>query len=50
MASPATPKPDNQPQSHSPYCSDPICKSCNDLREMHEQVRSGQVIPIRKSG
>jgi hypothetical protein len=43
MASPANPKPNSQPQMHSPYCADPNCKSCNDLRQMHELIRLGKV-------
>ena len=50
MASSANPKPDNQPQSHPPYCADPNCESCNALRKTYEQIRLGQAIPIRKSG
>jgi len=50
MASPANPKLDNQTPSHSPYCADPNCHSCNDLRQTHELIRLGKVIPIGKSG
>jgi hypothetical protein len=26
------------PRVGSPYCSDPQCKSCKDLRQIHEEV------------
>ena len=32
----------NQPTAHgSPYCSDPNCQSCKDLREVQEAIRTG---------
>jgi hypothetical protein len=36
------------PQFHSvdgtaPYCGDPNCVSCKDLREMHEKIRTGKL-------
>ncbi len=38
-----------QPLMHgSPYCSDPNCQSCKDLREVQEAIRLHQPIPIRK--
>ncbi len=42
-----------KPQPHkvdegSPYCADPNCPSCKELREMHEKVRTGKV-PARRS-
>jgi len=30
----------------SPYCSDPNCKYCNELREVHEKVKKGEWIPL----
>lgn len=50
MASPAIPKPNHQPQPHSPYCKDPNCESCKDLRQMHDLISSGTVTLARKSG
>ena len=32
----------------SPYCSDPKCVYCQDLREVQAQVRDGK--PVRSSG
>jgi len=29
----------------SPYCSDPNCKYCNELRQVHEKVKKGEWIP-----
>jgi hypothetical protein len=26
----------------SPYCSDPDCKSCQDLRRVHQQIKTGK--------
>ena len=34
--------------SGSPYCSDPNCQSCKDLKEVQEAIRLRQPIPIRK--
>lgn len=40
----------NQPQPHSvPYCSDPNCQSCKELREVQEAIRLKQPIPAKKS-
>ena len=37
------------PQAGSPYCSDPNCAYCRDLRKVQEQLRNGQPIsPSRK--
>jgi hypothetical protein len=35
------------PRHHSvdgaaPYCGDPNCVSCKDLRDMHEKIRTGK--------
>ena len=29
----------------SPYCADPDCESCKELREMQERIRSENVAP-----
>lgn len=29
----------------SPYCADPNCESCKDLREIQERIRSENVAP-----
>lgn len=29
----------------SPYCADPNCESCKELREMQERIRSENVVP-----
>lgn len=50
MATPSTPKP-TEPTAPlgTPYCTDPNCTSCNELREMQDRVSTGsQVIPIKK--
>jgi hypothetical protein len=40
----------NQPTPHgSPYCSDPNCQSCKELREVQEAIRLHQPIPSKKS-
>jgi hypothetical protein len=31
----------------SPYCSDPNCKYCNELREVHKKVKKGEWIPSK---
>src|SRR5438874_13631191 len=37
------------PQAGSPYCSDPNCAYCLDLRKVQEHLRNGQPIsPSRK--
>ena len=50
MASPANPKPNQQTKPHPPYCADPNCESCADLRQAYELLRFGKAIPTRKSG
>jgi len=38
-----------QPQLHaSPYCSDPNCQSCKDLRQVQDAIRLHQPIPRKK--
>jgi hypothetical protein len=32
--------------SPSPYCSDPNCQSCKELREMHEKLRTSK-LPVQ---
>jgi len=45
MASPPTPR---EPQKlGSPYCSDPNCQSCKDLREAQKDVEARSV-PTRE--
>jgi hypothetical protein len=36
--------PITKPQG-SPYCADPNCESCKELREMQERIRSENVVP-----
>jgi hypothetical protein len=38
------PRPATKPQG-SPYCADPNCESCRDLREMQERIRSENGAP-----
>jgi hypothetical protein len=33
----------------SPYCSDPSCQSCKELRETQEAIRCGRPIPRRRT-
>ena len=33
----------------SPYCSDPDCSSCKELRETQEAIRCGRPIPRRRT-
>jgi len=35
----------HKPESGSPYCSDPNCVYCKELRETEELVRAGRPIP-----
>lgn len=34
-----------QERCASPYCSDPNCQSCKELREMQEAIRLGKPLP-----
>ncbi len=48
-----TSQPATQPQKHqtslgSPYCADLNCKSCKELKEVHEAIERQQPIPIKK--
>jgi hypothetical protein len=46
MASEPILQPEKQSQSGgSPYCADPNCESCKELREMQEAIRLRQPIP-----
>ncbi len=46
----ATPSDFNLPVPHaSPYCSDPDCRSCKELREVQEAIRLHEPVPVRKS-
>jgi hypothetical protein len=35
----------HKPESGSPYCSDPNCSYCQELRETQELVRTGRPLP-----
>lgn len=48
MSSASVPKPHDSEPSSSPYCSDPNCKSCKELREMQEAIRLRAPIPESK--
>jgi hypothetical protein len=49
MATPSDLQP-NQANVHgSPYCSDPNCQSCKELREMQEAIRLHQPVSSKKS-
>jgi hypothetical protein len=37
--------PHRKPEVASPYCSDPNCGYCRQLRDMHEQVSTHEVVP-----
>jgi hypothetical protein len=39
MASQPVTEPEHKPQAGSPFCSDPKCLYCTDLRKMQEQIR-----------
>lgn len=46
MASQPNPRPIPQEQQHgSPYCFDPNCQSCKELREMQNAVRLHLPLP-----
>jgi hypothetical protein len=46
MASQPIPQRHKQPEPQgSPYCSDPNCQSCKELREMQEAIRLHQPLP-----
>ena len=50
-SSPNTANSNQQVQSHaSPYCSDPNCESCKELREVQEAIRLHEPIPKKVSG
>ncbi len=42
MATPPDLQPKQSTAHGSPYCSDPNCKSCKELREVQERIRLGQ--------
>jgi len=44
------PIPEHKPQSGSPYCSDPNCPYCKELRRMFDQMRkdNGSVKSVSK--
>jgi hypothetical protein len=42
-------QPELETKKHgSPYCSDPNCQSCNDLREVQEAIKLHLPIPPKK--
>jgi hypothetical protein len=42
-------QPELERQKHgSPYCSDPNCQSCKDLREVQEAIRLHLPIPVKQ--
>lgn len=44
MSSQPKPQVTQRPKEQGlPYCSDPNCKSCNELREIHELIESERV-------
>ena len=45
MATQTLPHQHKQPKPDSPYCSDPNCESCKELREAQEAIRLGQPLP-----
>ncbi len=46
MTSQTIAQPHKQPQSQaSPYCSDPNCRRCKELREIHDAIRLRQPLP-----
>jgi hypothetical protein len=49
MAALPTPRKDH-PAQGSVYCADPDCKSCNDLRRIQEQLKSGKPLQTPKAG
>ena len=45
MTSPLSPQMDKRPQlSGSPYCADPECKYCKELRRAQEQLMQGKAL------
>jgi hypothetical protein len=50
MASqPASQLSKHAPALGSPYCADPNCESCKELKEVHEAIERHEPIPIKKS-
>ena len=48
MASQPISQPPKRAEPHgSPYCADPNCQSCNELRVMQEAIRLHQTLPKR---
>jgi len=43
------PSPNSSQQQGSPYCSDPNCQSCKDLREMQDAIRLHLPLPTTKT-
>jgi hypothetical protein len=37
------------PSEGSPYCSDPNCQSCKELREVQEAIRRHEPSPSKKT-
>jgi len=48
MASSPSPHPSRQNPDGSPYCSDPNCQSCKDLRVVQEAIRMNRPLPPRE--
>jgi len=44
-----SPSGDRSQEPGSPYCSDPSCQSCKELRETQEAIRCGRPIPRRRT-
>lgn len=50
MAGQSTSQVDKRPQlPASPYCSDPDCKYCNDLRRTQDLLRQGKTLAPRNN-
>jgi len=45
VAKSANPDPTEKDPVGSPYCTDPNCQSCKELREMQEATRLGKPLP-----
>jgi hypothetical protein len=40
----------HEPEVGSPYCSDPDCQFCKDLRAAHAQLQEGQPVTPSSKG
>ena len=43
------PPPDKKQSQGSPYCSDPDCPYCKELRDVQDAIRLHEPIPSNKS-